>query len=100
MRQHTLYTDKDADRPVVICDALGSVVLGLCKVCGRGEGWLNGPCLGSPKEAVIRKQAERLVANAARLGVVVSIEQRALKPLAMGNYETIVAVRPARNPAC
>lgn len=99
MRQHTLYTNKDADRPVVICDALGSVVLGLCKVCGRAEAELEGPCPGSPEEILIREQAEGLVANAARLGVVVSIEQRPLRPLAMGNHETVVSVRSARKAA-
>ena len=45
---------------------------------------------------VIRQQAEGLVANAARLGFVITIEQQPLRPLAMGNHETVVSVRPAR----
>lgn len=35
--EHVLYTDEDADRPDVICDSNGQVVLSLCKNCGRGE---------------------------------------------------------------
>ena len=34
---HDLYTDADADRPMVICDRNGQVTLGLCKRCGKGE---------------------------------------------------------------
>jgi len=34
---HDLYTDADKDRPEVICDSNGQVVLGLCKKCGKGE---------------------------------------------------------------
>jgi hypothetical protein len=34
---HVLYSDEDEDRPDVICDQNGSVVLGLCKVCGLAE---------------------------------------------------------------
>ncbi len=41
---HTLYTDRDTDRPGVICDRNGQVVLGLCKACGRGESQLDNPC--------------------------------------------------------
>lgn len=44
MSIHDLYTDADADRPPVICDANGSVVLSLCKRCGKGESQLDGPC--------------------------------------------------------
>jgi hypothetical protein len=35
--QHVLYTTTDADRPAEICDGNGEVVLGLCKLCGKGE---------------------------------------------------------------
>lgn len=41
---HQLYTDADKDAPDVIKDNRGQVVLGLCKVCGKGEIELNGPC--------------------------------------------------------
>jgi hypothetical protein len=41
---HDLYTDEDKDRPDVICDINGQVVLGLCKRCGRGEAQLETPC--------------------------------------------------------
>lgn len=40
--------------------------------------------------------AEQLVAEAARQGIVLTVEQVPLQPLAMGNYETVVSVRPAR----
>lgn len=48
---HRIYTDADADRPDVICDANRSVVLGLCKVCGLGEAELDEHpiCPGSPE---------------------------------------------------
>ena len=38
---HDLYTDADKDRPDVICDSNGQVVLGLCKRCGKGEAELT-----------------------------------------------------------
>lgn len=38
---HDLYTDADKDRPDVICDRNGQVVLGLCKRCGKGEAELT-----------------------------------------------------------
>lgn len=41
---HQLYTDDDKDRPDVICDRNGQVVLGLCKRCGRGEAQLEESC--------------------------------------------------------
>lgn len=40
--------------------------------------------------------AQRLIAEAARIGLVVTIEQRPLQPLAMGHHETVATVRPAR----
>lgn len=43
--RHDLYTDADKDRPDVICDSNGSVTLGLCKRCGKGEAELDGPCV-------------------------------------------------------
>ena len=44
----------------------------------------------------VKRAAEALIAEAARLGLVVTIEQRPLQPLAMGNHETVAMVRPAR----
>jgi hypothetical protein len=35
--EHDVFTDADADRPDVICDGNGQVVLELCKQCGLGE---------------------------------------------------------------
>lgn len=47
----------------------------------------------------IRAKAQLLLADATLAGVVLTIEQRPLKPLAMGHYETIIAVRRARSAA-
>lgn len=44
---HDLYETRDQDRPDVICDSNGEVVLGLCKRCGKGEAQLYNPD-GSP----------------------------------------------------
>jgi len=46
--------------------------------------------------AYYQQAAEQLVAKMARDGLVLTIEQRPLQPLSMGNYGTVVAVRPAR----
>lgn len=40
--------------------------------------------------------ARALVARAGELGLVLTVEQRPLLPLAMGHYETVVSVREAR----
>lgn len=45
---------------------------------------------------MVQIEAERLVRLAARIGVVVTSEQRPLTPLAMGNHESVVSVREAR----
>lgn len=42
------------------------------------------------------EEARRLLTIAAREGQVVTIEQHPLQPLAMGHFETVVSVRPAR----
>lgn len=39
---------------------------------------------------------ELIVSAAAKAGVVLTVEQRPLTPLAMGHHETVVSVRPAR----
>lgn len=51
---HVLYTNRDADAPDVIKDRHGCVVLSLCKICGRGEIELDGPC--RPKKKYNKKQ--------------------------------------------
>lgn len=49
----------------------------------------------TPEER-IKALAEYVVLVAAREGVVLTIEQVAKQPLRMGNYTTVVSVRPAR----
>lgn len=44
-----------------------------------------------------KRAAQRLVQEAERLGVVLTVEQVPLQPLAMGHYKTVVGVRPARS---
>lgn len=45
------------------------------------------------------QRARELVMAARRLGLVLTIEQRPLLPLAMGNYWSVVSVRKARGAA-
>lgn len=40
--------------------------------------------------------ARQLVAHAASVGLVLTVEQRALQPFAQGHFETVVSVREAR----
>lgn len=49
---HSLFTDFDEDRPSQICDGNGSVVLGLCRICGAAEIELREPCKGKRPEPV------------------------------------------------
>ena len=51
---------------------------------------------GSKRGANVEVAARALVAEADRQGVVLTVEQRPLWPLAMGHEETVVSVRPAR----
>lgn len=44
--------------------------------------------------SLVKKDAERLVGVANRHGVVLTISQSPLHPLAMGHYNTVVEVRP------
>lgn len=48
------------------------------------------------KLEAIKTQAEHLVAYAAKRGVILTVEQKPLEPLAMGNHETVVSVREVR----
>lgn len=43
-----------------------------------------------------RNELELLIADAMKDGLVVTVEQRSLQPLAMGHYEHVVTVRLAR----
>ncbi|MDO8777050.1 MAG: hypothetical protein Q7K57_51750 [Burkholderiaceae bacterium] len=54
------------------------------------------PVVSTPHEAAIKLQATELIERAAALGIVVTIERRALKPLAMGHAEYHIETRPAR----
>lgn len=62
MTEHLLYTDVDfldtpmSERKGGIFDSNGDVVLGLCKVCGKGEAELEGPCTGNS----LKRLAEEL----------------------------------------
>lgn len=56
-----------------------------------------GPYYASESSvAEVLDDARRLVKRAAEVGVVVTITQRPLQPLAMGHYETVAEVRPVR----
>ena len=46
--------------------------------------------------SAIAMKATALVEEATAAGVVLTISQVSLQPLAMGHYETVVQVRPAR----
>lgn len=46
-----------------------------------------------------RKLLAETVAEAARDGLVLTVEQVPLQPLAMGHHTTVVSVRPARKKA-
>lgn len=56
------------------------------------------PTVPSPAQRLLRVKllAEELVEFAEAAGVVLTIEQRPRQPLAMGNYEHVIAVREAR----
>lgn len=66
-----------------------------------GTDWTVVKCSPSLIEYLLTGQQTEELANqllevAKRIGQIVTIEQRPLQPLAMGNYETVVSVRPAR----
>lgn len=50
LNTHLLYETSDSDAPDCIKDRNGEVVLGLCKVCGKGESELSGPCVPKSEE--------------------------------------------------
>jgi predicted HAD superfamily Cof-like phosphohydrolase len=43
---HILWTSIDPERPRIICNMNGDVVLSQCKLCGRAERELDEPCSG------------------------------------------------------
>lgn len=49
-----------------------------------------------PTPTTVQQAANELIALAYRAGQVVTIERRPLKPLAMGNAEYVVDIRPVR----
>ncbi len=53
MKKHVLYEKGDKGIPDQILDRNGDVALGLCKVCGKGEIELEGPCV-SPLEQIAK----------------------------------------------
>lgn len=75
----------------ILCDS---------KTCTRPgcspEAGCKGHVVRERAPARIKAAAEALVAEAAKFGLVLTIEQRSLQPLASGNYETVVSVRRAR----
>lgn len=52
--------------------------------------------LPTPTALQLQAMAEDLVALAQQAGLVLTVEQVSQQPLAMGNYTTVVSVRPAR----
>jgi|GEM_PF-4158952 len=57
---------------------------------------MNAIYLNLQDAAGVQSAADALIAEAKRLGLVITIEQRPLQPLAMGHHETVAMVRPAR----
>jgi len=53
---HSIYQDGDENVPEVICDSNGSVALGLCKTCGRGEIELEELCI--PRKMMERQNGQ------------------------------------------
>jgi hypothetical protein len=68
---HILYETGDLDAPEPIKDGNGEVVLGLCRVCGRGEVELEGACPGNDKRAA-RLAADIIRQPKLQAGVVMS----------------------------
>ena len=53
-----------------------------------------------PTADSVHDMAEQLVQHAQRAGLIVTIERRPLKPLAMGHEEYVIETRPARQAQC
>lgn len=52
--------------------------------------------LPTPTAEQLQAMAEDLVALAQQAGLVLTVDQVSQHPPAMGNYKTVVSVRPAR----
>ena len=50
----------------------------------------------TPTPESVHEMAQQLVQHAQRAGLVVTIERRSLKPLAMGHQEYVIETRPVR----
>jgi hypothetical protein len=85
-----------------LADELGFVWDTVRPVPGKSDRFFTAETRETPAPTLqpvhqqFKVKAEQLVADAAAAGVVITIEQRPLQPLAMRNYETVVSVRPAR----
>lgn len=44
----------------------------------------------------VERAAQKLVSEAERLGLVLTVDQESLQPFAMGNHRTVITVRAAR----
>jgi len=62
-------------------------------------GQLAGNAAAIKSAEALTAAALELVAAAVRLGLVLTVEQQPLVPLAMGHHETVVSVRQARSMA-
>lgn len=49
-------------------------------------------------QAIIEVELKALIAKAAAHGIVFTVTNKSLTPLAMGNYESVIDVRPMRHP--
>lgn len=56
-------------------------------------------CSAPKTPNMLRYVVENIVADAAAEGLVLTVEQVPLQPLAMGHYQTVVSVRRARGAA-
>lgn len=90
---HDLYTDADKDRPDVICDRNGSVTLGLCKRCGRGESQLAEPCDKQPVQEPVARGS--FVVKDGCVTFPMSINVRGM---ADGEYSIYTAPQPEQQP--
>jgi hypothetical protein len=57
---------------------------------------LTGAELKDAQRDLIVHAARDLILGAEMLGFIITIEQKPLQPLAMGNYQTTLDVRPMR----
>lgn len=86
MIDHVLYGKEDADAPSSIKDQNGDIVLGLCKVCGKGEIELEQPCSPKPR----RMQAGaflRQIAAASELELRMTAKMQELEKLGVVRHE-------------